>query len=669
MASSPSPQLLPIRAHSPDKTKSWDASPLASAAAAAATKPSSSPSPPLPQPTPVVSAPTTSSEHKQSRAKIDPSKFANGKKFVSFEFFPPRTSEGTVNLMKRIENMGKLKPLFVDLTTSSGKRLESLEICAEALMFCGVNVMLHVLCTRETKQGLVELLDLAKQRGIRNLMVLRGDITGQQVPSTSEEFPRASDMIRFIRQTYGEYFCIACAGYPEGDAIEHEHDLQSLLAKQQAGASFCITQLFFDVDVFTKFEYECRERGITLPILPGIMPIQLFKVFDRTVKYLGTKVPQRIWDAILPIQHDDAAVREYGIQLALEMSQTLLASGAPGVHFFTHNLERSVAQVVGDLNIHPPTPLLHNGLPWKQSVHDKRAHEDVRPIFWSNKPNSYIARTQAWDEFPNGRWGDSSSPAFGDLKGGSHFYASSSAVAVSAEERRLAWGASPLSVAELAEVFVRFINGEIDFLPWSETPGLALETGAISQTLIAMNRHGMLTINSQPKVNALASSNPTFGWGPNNGIVYQKAYVEFFVCDKGARALLEAMRADAAKFGSLSFHACNAKGEELKHNTGGNGPCAVTWGVFPNREILQPTIVDPASFRAWKDEAFELWVASWASAYNEDSPSYGLIWDVHDSFWLVNVVDHDFIHGDIFEIFNLPSVQAAASFGLCLTAE
>lgn len=573
-----------------------------------------------------------------------------------------------MNLMRRIEIMGsKLKPLYVDVTSNPRTKERAFEICDEGLLYCGVNVMLHVVCAEETKGGLKALLESAKKKGIRNLMVLRGDTTkanaAQSLPQTSvgADFNKAADMIRFVRQEFGDWFCIACACYPEGQDSKmpqsYENDLLALVEKVQAGADFCVTQLFFDTALYAKFVKDARFRGVNVPIVPGLMPIQLYKVFDRTTKYLGTKVPESVLRAIEPIKDDDAAVRQYGIDLAEKMSRELLAMGAPGIHFFTLNLERTVTTVIerlDDLLLVGKT----RGFPWRTSAHEKRSEETVRPIFWSNKPKSYVERTQAWDEFPNGRWGNSSSPAYGEFKG-SHYYATPFGTS---SDRRVAWGESPLSVAEIAKVFVGYVEGTVDFLPWSES-GLALETGAIRDALVDLNLSGFLTINSQPRVNGIPSDDKMFGWGPENGYVYQKAYVEFFVCEQGCRALLEVIE---AQYPTLDFHALNCKGKELKRRAGGDedGPCAVTWGVFPSCEVLQPTIVDPTSFVAWKDEAFEQWTEQWANVYSDDSPSHSLIWTIHDSFWLVNLVDNDFVRGDIFKVFQEPSVRNAAGEGL-----
>ena len=489
-------------------------------------------------------------------------------------------------------------------------------------------------------------------------MCLRGDGVG-----TPAAFATAAELVRFVRTEFGQSFCIAVAGYPEGctgtgrGSPEYLRDLKAIKAKVDAGAEFIVTQLFFSLDLFFAYVADCRQLGIQVPIIPGIMPIQLYKVFARTTQYLHTVVPRDILDILEPIKDDDAKVRNYGIELATSMCRELIQRGAPGVHFFTLNLERSVTRVVEALAgvLHPQPAKL---LPWRQSAHEKRAGEDVRPIYWGNRPTSYVNRTQEWDEFPNGRWGDASSPAYGELTG-SHYYHSMFGTLV---DRRVHWGQAPLNVADLADVFVGFVEGRVPFLPWSET-GLALEAGAIRDALVELNRNGFLTINSQPRVNGASSLDKTFGWGPPNGYVYQKAYVEFFVCPEAARVMAGVID---EKYPSLSYLALNHAGELLR-NRPGQGCMAVTWGVFPGREVIQPTVADPVSFVAWKQEAFELWTEAWAAVYDDNSASHELIWKVHDSFFLMHVVDDEYVHGDVWQVFREPRVVEAARLGLALT--
>jgi methylenetetrahydrofolate reductase (NADPH) len=206
------------------------------------------------------------------------------------------------------------------------------------------------------------------------------------------------------------------------------------------------------------------------------------------------------------------------------------------------------------------------------------------------------------------------------------------------------WG-TPQSLDDVKALFQRFCAGQIKALPWSETP-VARETSVISEKLTKMNQLGFLTINSQPAVDGARSDDKVHGWGPKNGYVYQKAYLEFFVSPEDLDALIARIEADV----QITYHAVNAQGD-MRTNTNSEAPNAVTWGVFPHCEIIQPTIVESISFLAWKDEAYEIG-RNWAKVYEPSSPSRKFLEAMFDNYFLVNVVHNDFKASDaIFEPF------------------
>jgi methylenetetrahydrofolate reductase (NADPH) len=547
------------------------------------------------------------------------------------------------NLYERLERMSLMKPFWIDVTWGAGGSTSklTLEICQTAQNFVGLETMMHLTCTNMPISEFKDALTKAKENGIRNILALRGDPPrGEEWKQIEGGFAHAVDLVRYIRQEYGNYFGICVAGYPEGhiDAVSYEDDLKHLKEKVDAGADFIITQLFYDCNLFLKFVQDCRKIGITCPIIPGIMPIHGYSGFVRMTTLCKTYVPQEIKDRLEPIKNDDEAVKEYGVELAIQMCKTLLEAGTPGLHFYTLNLEKSVHQILVGLGLCEKD--LRRQLPWQRTI--TREKEEVRPIFWSNRPQSYIHRTSSWDEFPNGRWGDSRSPAFGDLTD----YHLMSLHATKGFDKKEAWGRNPKVVQEIYDVFAKFCNGEIEKLPWWDTP-LSPETDIIKETLIKINKHGFLTINSQPAVNGAKSTDEKFGWGPSGGYVYQKAYIEFFTSEENLKSLIEV----SPLFPDLTYHAINVKGKSLT-NSPTSRATAVTWGVFPGREIIQPTIVDPESFIVWKDEAYALWNSQWGSLYEEGSESRNLINQIINTYYLVNIVDNNYINGDIFAIFN-----------------
>lgn len=288
------------------------------------------------------------------------------------------------------------------------------------------------------------------------------------------------------------------------------------------------------------------------------------------------------------------------------------------------NLAQATRMVLEELGLTPDmeTPL-EKPLPWRPSLALNRREENVRPIFWRNRNRSYIARTQDWDEFPNGRWGDARSPAFGELD------AYGVGLKGTNEQNIKLWG-RPVCIKDIADVFVRYMNGKLSSLPWSEAP-ISKEADTIHDDLADLNQRGFFTINSQPAVDGAKSSHPVYGWGPRNGYVYQKAYLEVFISPEYIAEVLTRIERDP----DITYYAVNKAGD-LKTNAPGDGPNAVTWGVFPGKEIVQPTIVETVSFLAWKDEFFRLG-QDWANCYPSSSPSRYVIEGLMDTWYLVNI--------------------------------
>lgn len=246
----------------------------------------------------------------------------------------------------------------------------------------------------------------------------------------------------------------------------------------------------------------------------------------------------------------------------------------------------------------------------------------MRPVFWRNRNSSYVARTQTWDEYPNGRWTDSRSPAFGELD------AYGVGLKGTNEQNIKLWG-EPKSIKDLSDIFIRFLEGKLDRLPWSDSP-ISTEANDIQDKLIDLNSRGFLSINSQPAVNGVKSSHSVYGWGPKNGFVYQKAYLELLV----PNYLIDELIARIEKNEDLTYHAVQKNGE-LRTNTE-DSPNALTWGIFAGREIIQPTIVETISFLAWKDEAYRLG-EDWSKCHDAASPSRKMIEQVMENWSLVNI--------------------------------
>ena len=570
------------------------------------------------------------------------------KPFYSFEYFPPATEAGLHNLYARIEQMVALEPIFVDITWGAGGSTneKTLSIAENLQKFFGLDVMMHLTCTNMPIEQLDEVLEKARAAGIRNILALRGDPARDSSVWERVEggFTYAYELVSHIRERFGDEFCIAVAGYPEGHLEAGDKDACTghLKHKVDCGADFIITQLFFDINEYAGFLERCDEQGITCPIVPGLFPIQTFDRFKKFVQFTGANVPTEVWDCLEPIRQDDAAVRSYGVELCIEMCEKLSGLGVPGYHFYTLNLQSSVMLILEGLGAADGLAV-DRQLPWRPSTFPTRREEDVRPIFWSNRPKSYLARTMDWDEFPNGRWGDRRSPAFGTLN---DYYLLRRGIGLEEKDQKLleAYG-NPKSLEDVYDVFARFCAGELDSFPWVDGE-IQAETKRISTELVALNQAGFLTINSQPQVSGAPSNDSEVGWGGANGIVYQKAYLELFLSDDKLQIFLD----HVDRFPTISYQAVNVEGT-THSNLRPDAVSAVTWGIFPGEEVIQPTVVDAKTFHVWKDEAFEIWLEEWAALYEEESTPRRLIEEIHDSYWLLNLVENDYINGDIFAIF------------------
>lgn len=556
-----------------------------------------------------------------------------GQPSFSFEYFPPKTAQGVQNLYDRVERMYDFGPKFIDITWGAGGRIAELtcEMVVQAQTYFGLETCMHLTCTDMSEDKVNDALRRAYKAGCTNILALRGDPPREKEKwvAADDGFQYARDLVAHIRKLYGNHFDIGVAGYPEGcdDNKDEDQLLDHLKEKVDEGATFIVTQMFYDGDNFVRWARKVRERGITVPIVPGIMPIATYASFLRRAKHMNCKIPEHWMAALDPVKNDDSAVREVGKTLVANLCRQIMQAGIAHLHFYTMNLAQATRMVLEELGWMPTmTQPRKHALPWKQSLGLGRRHEDVRPIFWRNRSKSYVSRTQDWDEFPNGRWGDSRSPAFGELD------AYGIGLTGTNESNRKKWG-EPKSVGDICNIFVRYLEKDLDSLPWSEAP-LTSEADSIKEDLIWLNRRGLLTINSQPAVNGAKSSHPVHGWGPPNGYVYQKAYLELLVPPDVFAEVLPRIH----NHPDLSYYAITKNGE-LKSNGPTEGPNAVTWGVFPGKEIVQPTIVESTSFLAWKDEAFQLGM-DWAQCHEAQTPSRVLIEKVMNEWYLVNIGEY-----------------------------
>ncbi|KAI6005828.1 methylenetetrahydrofolate reductase-domain-containing protein [Pisolithus albus] len=576
--------------------------------------------------------------------------------FYTFEFFPPRTDQGFNNLLTRISRLSTLDPIAISVTWGAGGSTKdgSLDLAGITQADHGLDTILHLTCTNMVPGLVDDVLRTAKARGIQNILALRGDPPRGQEHWTpiDSRFSRGVDLVKYIRSSpeFSPHFCIGVAAYPEGhpdNQTDDDGNLGILKEKVEAGADFIVTQLFYDADRFLLWLERVRRQGISVPIIPGVMPIQTHSSFLRVVSLCGIQVPPSIMADLEHIRHDDQLVKEYGIRLAVDIIRKITGDGGVrGVHFCTLNLEKSVQLVLeclrwvgGSPNMRnkliadSPVPLLPNSelVVTPATATTKAAAALTSKTTTEIEPpgRGELNNAATWDDFPNGRFGDYKSPAFGiqDQWGG---------LTLSVHAVHPDWG-HPTSMEELTDLFLRYLDSKVTSTPFSSSP-LSAESQTILHHLKALTRKGLWTVCSQPAVDNLPSTDEIFGWGPRGGYVSQKAFIEFFSTEEVVDKIEKKIRSNEGR--SVHYFAANLQGG-FKTNVQEETRNAVTWGVFPGKEIVQTTIIERESFLAWKEEAFSIW-AAWASFYPPESAQRATLEEVRRTRWLVNVLHHDF---------------------------
>jgi methylenetetrahydrofolate reductase (NADPH) len=256
----------------------------------------------------------------------------------SFEFFPPKTAEGAEKLRATRKQLEQLRPKFFSVTYGAGgsTRDRTLEAVLE-IQRAGFDAAPHLSCIGSTRAEIAEILATYKEHGIKHIVALRGDLPSGSVGLGDLRY--ASELVEFIRATTGDAFHIEVACYPEfhPQARSPRDDLAAFKAKVDAGANAAITQYFFVADAYFRFVDDCEALGITLPIVPGIMPIGNFAQLARFSDACGADIPRWLRLKLQSYGDDAASIRSLGLDVITELCDRLLAQGAPGLHFYTMN--------------------------------------------------------------------------------------------------------------------------------------------------------------------------------------------------------------------------------------------------------------------------------------------------------------------------------------------
>lgn len=256
----------------------------------------------------------------------------------SFEFFPPKTAAGKDKLRACWRQLAELKPRFFSVTFGAGgSTREGTLDTVLAIRAEGHEAVPHLSCVASTRAEIAGQLERYRERGIRHLVALRGD-----VPSgiaSSGEFRHADELVAFIRETTGDWFTIDVACYPEfhPQTRKADDEIRNFKKKVDAGADAAITQYFYNADAYFRFVDDCRIAGIAVPIVAGIMPITNFSQLARFSDACGAEIPHWIRFKLESFHDDRASIQAFGLDVVTAMCERLLAGGAPGLHFYTLN--------------------------------------------------------------------------------------------------------------------------------------------------------------------------------------------------------------------------------------------------------------------------------------------------------------------------------------------
>lgn len=274
---------------------------------------------------------------------------------LSFEVFPPKTDSAFESVESAIFEIAKLRPSFMSVTYGAGGGTSryTLDIARDIKNKYNVPTLAHLTCVSSSKNTIKHQIESIKNAGIENIMALRGDIPQDKAGEDRSgwDYHYATDLIRELRE-YDANFCIGGACYPEihPESTNQYEDIQHLKEKIDAGCSFLTTQMFFDNNLFYNFMYKIREAGITVPVIPGIMPITNGKQLERALKLSGSFVPQRFKALVDRFGTDPKAMMQAGVAYATDQIIDLYANGITNVHVYSMNKPEVASSIQNNLS-------------------------------------------------------------------------------------------------------------------------------------------------------------------------------------------------------------------------------------------------------------------------------------------------------------------------------
>ena len=271
---------------------------------------------------------------------------------LSFEFFPPKTKKGRAALLRTAEQLNKRNPAFFSVTYGAGgSTREGTFNAVQSLRSNGFKTAPHLSWGGEGVDSIVDLINQYKRIGVDRMVALRGDIPSEV--SARKDVHYAEELVRLIRTNFDHSLHLEVAAYPEvhPDASSPEEDINYLKVKVDAGANSCITQYFYNSDSYFYFVDRCRKKQITVPIVPGIMPITNYEGLVRFSSNCGAEVPRWIRLRLEALNDDQAALQEFGVEVVTDLCRALLQGGAPGLHFYTLNNGGPTEAIVRNLSL------------------------------------------------------------------------------------------------------------------------------------------------------------------------------------------------------------------------------------------------------------------------------------------------------------------------------
>ncbi len=277
---------------------------------------------------------------------MNPASMSTSRPPISFEFFPAKTPEGAARLRTTCQQLAQFRPEFFSVTFGAGGSTQDGTLAAVLdIRNAGHAAAPHLSCIGATREGIRALVQNYKEHGIRHIVALRGDIPSGMVEMG--DFRYANELVSFLRAEFGDWFHIEVAAYPEfhPQAPSAEADIRNFVNKVNAGANAAITQYFFNADAYFRFVDAVTARGVSIPVVPGIMPIQNFSQLARFSEMCGAEIPRWLRLRLQAMGDDVASIRAFGLDVVTELCDRLLSNGAPGLHFYTLNSAGAVSTI------------------------------------------------------------------------------------------------------------------------------------------------------------------------------------------------------------------------------------------------------------------------------------------------------------------------------------